>query len=97
VIVFVTTTSFSDEEMYTTMSNWIRFVNFNYMKMMRGLQSEFADRDKDLRRSVVRKPAFIYRLSHNFSKSQILKDTRNQGCGPFGARTPDFGLLLVIS
>ena len=33
------------EEMYTVMSNWIRFIKFNYMKMVKGLQCEIADRD----------------------------------------------------
>ena len=33
------------EEMYTVMSNWIRFIKFNYMKMRSGLQCEFSDKD----------------------------------------------------
>jgi hypothetical protein len=28
---------------------------------------------------------------------ESLKDTRKQGCGPFGARTPVFGLLPFVS
>jgi hypothetical protein len=32
--------------MYTGMSNWIRFISFNYMKMMNALQCEFSDKDK---------------------------------------------------
>ena len=34
------------EEMYTVMSNWIRLIKFNYMKMAKCLQCEFADKDK---------------------------------------------------
>ncbi len=43
------------EEMYTVMSNWIRFIKFNYMKMVKGLQCEFADKDKTSQRSHLNK------------------------------------------
>ena len=43
------------EEMYTVMSNWIRFIKFNYMKMVSGLQCEFADKDKTSKRSHLNK------------------------------------------
>jgi hypothetical protein len=41
--------------MYTVMSNWIRLIKFNYMKMVMGLQCEFADKDKTSKRSHLNK------------------------------------------